>query len=228
MSRSIATAVLLIAIAVAAFALFARTTPSQPLGNTPVVVELFTSQGCSSCPPADALLAKLAADPHVIALAFHVDYWDHLGWRDPFSSREWSARQGDYVRAMRLESAYTPQIVVNGARQMVGSNASAVSSAIAEESRRAALPLSIKREGESLRVIADVPRSAELLVVFFDDAPSTNVPRGENTGRTLVNAHVVRKLVRVQAGEVVAVPRGTNAAVLLQDRATKRILAAAR
>ena len=89
----------------------------------PVVLELFTSQGCSSCPSADAFLRKLAKEPRVIRLAFHVDYWNSLGWRDPFSSREWSQRQGAYVRAMKLSSAYTPQMVVNGTRQMVGSSA---------------------------------------------------------------------------------------------------------
>src|SRR5687767_14525236 len=106
-------------------------------GDTPVVVELFTSQGCSSCPSADALLRRIAADPKlrgkVIPLAYHVDYWNHLGWRDPFSSREWSQRQGDYVRAMKLSSAYTPQIVVNGVREMVGSNSFQVYRAIEEE-----------------------------------------------------------------------------------------------
>ncbi|HUR81120.1 MAG TPA: DUF1223 domain-containing protein, partial [Thermoanaerobaculia bacterium] len=87
----------------------------------PVVLELFTSQGCSSCPSADEFLRKLAAkDKRVIPLAFHVDYWNYLGWRDPFSSAEWSQRQGDYVRAMKLSTAYTPQLVINGSRQVVG------------------------------------------------------------------------------------------------------------
>ncbi|HET7437043.1 MAG TPA: DUF1223 domain-containing protein [Thermoanaerobaculia bacterium] len=228
MSRWIATAVLLVALAIG-FALFARTPDTPALGATPVVVELFTSQGCSSCPPADALLQQLARDPHVIALAFHVDYWDHLGWRDPFSSRDWSVRQGDYVRAMKLSSAYTPQIVVNGSREMVGSNAMAVNRAIAEESRRAETArVSLKREGEAVRVQSTAPREADLFVVLFENAPETKVARGENGGRTLVNANVVRKVVRVANGETVTVPRGMSAVALVQDRATKRILAAAR
>src|SRR6185436_3907942 len=114
---------------------------TEPKGTQPVLVELFTSQGCSSCPPADELLRRIARDPalrgRVIPLAYHVDYWDHLGWRDPFSSREWSLRQGEYVRAMRLGSSYTPQVVINGARQMVGSSTSQIYRAIEDESRRA-------------------------------------------------------------------------------------------
>src|SRR5262245_4669569 len=98
------------------------------VGQEPVVLELYTSQGCSSCPPADALLSELAREREVpvIALAYHVDYWNRLGWRDPFSSRDWSARQGQYVRVMKLDSAYTPQLVINGSRQVVGSNAFAI------------------------------------------------------------------------------------------------------
>src|SRR5947207_13958329 len=110
------------------------------LGPAPVVVELFTSQGCSSCPPADVLLSEVAHDAslrgHVIPLAFHVDYWDRLGWRDPFSAADWSRRQSFYVRALSLRGAYTPQMVVNGARQFVGSNAHALDAALTEESRQ--------------------------------------------------------------------------------------------
>src|SRR5687768_2942471 len=129
--------ILAAAIVVTAVAIFA----AQPrTGDTPVVVELFTSQGCSSCPSADELLRRIARDPklrgRVVPLAYRVDYWNRLGWHDPFSSREWSQRQGEYVRTMKLESAYTPQVVINGTRQMVGSNSFAVYRAIEEESQR--------------------------------------------------------------------------------------------
>src|SRR6476660_4669091 len=100
-----------------------------------VVVELFTSQGCSSCPPADALLRDLRRDPTVIAIAYHVDYWDNLGRRDHFSAREWTQRQMEYIRTLRLPSAYTPQMVVGGTRQMVGSNPFAVRTAIIAAAR---------------------------------------------------------------------------------------------
>src|SRR5436305_2977651 len=108
------------------------------LGPSPVVVELFTSQGCSSCPPADALIHSIANDPamrgRVIPLAFHVDYWDSLGWRDPFSSAEWTQRQARYARTMHLNSAYTPQAVVNGTREFIGSNKSVLKAALEKAS----------------------------------------------------------------------------------------------
>ena len=209
-------------------------------GDTPVVVELFTSQGCSSCPSADALLRRIATDPKlrgkVIPLAYHVDYWNHLGWRDPFSSREWSQRQGDYVRAMKLASAYTPQIVVNGSREMVGSNSFQVYRAIEEESRR-------KNEGQvNVRidhgqavVRAQAAQSgAELVIVTFENgAADTKVARGENGGRTLMNDAIVRSLTRVktQPGRAieqrVALGGANGAAAFLQQEGTRRIVASA-
>ncbi len=231
--------VLLIAvlIGVAAFPVFAQPR-NGPLGSTRVVVELFTSQGCSSCPPADELLRKIARDPSlngkVIPLAFHVDYWNYLGWRDPFSSREWSTRQAAYVRAMKLASAYTPQAVVNGEQQLVGSNAGALYDAI-----RAA---SLQKEEASLRAIvrgSDVIIEAqssrlnlEAVVLVVENSVTTRVERGENEGRTLVNDRIVRQLVRAGRADgrqlqvrVTAVKNG-EVVVLLQDPITLRIYAA--
>jgi len=103
----------------------ARALPGATSASGPVVVELFTSQGCSSCPPADRLLSKLSRDPRlagrVIPLAFHVDYWDYIGWRDPFASPRWSQRQKDYARVFRSNRIYTPQLVVSGSTEGVGS-----------------------------------------------------------------------------------------------------------
>jgi hypothetical protein len=226
-------AILAAAAAVIALAVFMVTAQTPRTVPAPVIVELFTSQGCSSCPPADALLRRIAEDPKlrgkVIPLAYHVDYWNRLGWRDPFSSREWSQRQGDYVRAMKLGSAYTPQIVVNGTRQMVGSSAADVNRAIAEESRRKpAARVRLTRTGATVRVQADRAPNAELVVVLFEPAASTKVPRGENSGRTLVNPNVVRKLIGLSGLDgSVEVPSGMSVAAFLQDRTTKRILGAA-
>src|SRR6266851_8849041 len=105
----------------------------------PVVLELFTSQGCSSCPPADALVSELGSSTRgVIPLAYHVDYWNHLGWSDPFSSRQWSERQSDYARAMSLGGEYTPQMVVGGESQFVGSDRRGIARAIGAESSASA------------------------------------------------------------------------------------------
>src|SRR5688572_10666678 len=219
--------------------LFTMHTPActADSGSHPVVVELFTSQGCSSCPPADELLRKIARDPalrgKVIPLAYHVDYWNHLGWRDPFSSRTWSARQYEYVRALKLKSAYTPQIVINGTKQMVGSNANAVYRAIEEESRRTPEgSLSLRIDGGDAVVRAKSPRAAELIVIAFENGATTDVRSGENSGRTIANDAIARKLVRIAVtGEKaveqrvpLALEAGMGVAAFLQDATTKRVL----
>jgi hypothetical protein len=225
--------IVLFAIVVAA--VFAMERASVPeMGKRAVVVELFTSQGCSSCPPADELLRRMARDPklqgRVIPLAFHVDYWNSLGWRDPFSSHAWSERQGDYVRALRLASAYTPQIVVDGARQMVGSNAAQVYSAIEEESRRPSdATVTLTKVAGGYVVNASSPRpDADLIFVTFENDASTRVTAGENSGRTLADDAIVRTLAHVTNGAKVDVDAKYGVAAFLQDRKTKRILAATR
>ena len=116
----------------------------------PVVVELFTSEGCSSCPPADALIGELAKRPGVIALAYHVDYWDDRGWQDRFSLPEATLRQRGYVRRLEKSGAFTPQIVVSGDTSLVGSNRTAVEKAVAGD--RDALRMSLSKEGNSLHI----------------------------------------------------------------------------
>ena len=120
-----------------------------------VVVELFTSQGCSSCPPADALLAVLDKDPNVIVLSEHVDYWNHLGWRDPFSSSAHSARQQQYARRFGQDGPYTPQMVVDGRVQFVGSDSRRARAAIAEAGALAGRArVTVRREGDAVLVEA--------------------------------------------------------------------------
>jgi hypothetical protein len=214
-----------------AIVLLALTALAQTPKPMPVVLELFTSQGCSSCPPADALLRKLSADPRVIPLAFHVDYWNHLGWRDPFSSKEWSQRQGEYVRAMKLDSAYTPQMVVNGTRQMVGSSAAAVYRAIEEESRRKPEgTIDLRRTPDGVKVQARSARKdVELVVVTFESAATTKVQRGENGGKTLANAAIVRTLVRPTTFDVhLPIASKMGVVAFLQERGTRRIVSAGR
>lgn len=229
------------AVGIAALTLTMHGAPPK-LGPTPVIVELFTSQGCSSCPPADALIHDIANDPalrgRVIPLAFHVDYWDSLGWRDPFSSAEWSQRQTRYARTMHLSSAYTPQAVVNGSRELVGSNRSALSAAL--ETASSAKPagdvaLTVRRDGNSLiaAIHATVPANDDLILVVVEDNVITKIQHGENAGRTLTNDAIVRRLIRVTPGQTtVTVPidatwRNLSAAAFVQDRTTLAIGAAA-
>lgn len=233
MKHAIFVAVLAAVVVSAVFLLASQPRP----GQEPVVLELFTSQGCSSCPPADAFLSEVAQDRDlpVIALAYHVDYWNRLGWRDPFSSPEWSERQGEYVRAMKLESAYTPQIVINGSRQMVGSNGFLIRRAIEQESKRepeGRVTLNV-RDGEVI-VRAESKKPAELIVVAYENGITTRITSGENSGRTQRNDAIVRKLVRlgtvngvVEKRVPLTLTKSMGVAAFLQDASTRRITTAA-
>jgi hypothetical protein len=190
-----------------------RASTSGQDARKPVLVELFTSEGCSSCPPADVALARLereqpAAGAQVIALELHVDYWNSLGWSDPFSSADFTARQEDYARAFHLNSVYTPQLVVDGQKQLVGGS-NAVSQ-IAEAARQSKWPIRISigaRSPRSIQVQLDTrpaaPTSpgdeAELWLAITEASLETDVRRGENAGRRLKHAAVVRRLKRLAA-----------------------------
>jgi len=156
------------------------------------VVELFTSQGCASCPPADALLTSLAEREDVVALAYHVDYWDYIGWEDTFGDQSFSDRQRAYAKSWGSSRIYTPQMVINGAKGVVGSRRDEVHGVIAS----AALPLAmeIARDGDMLRI--DVPPNTSLsdagiwLVTYIDRA-DVAIDKGENAGKTMVYTQVV-------------------------------------
>ena len=194
-----------------------------------VVAELFTSQGCSSCPPADALLTDLVQTrPDILLLAYHVTYWDGRGWRDPFSLAAATARQRQYVRLLNLEALYTPQLVVDGVRDVIGSDRPAVLDALGmrrpapPHSDAAALTLS-RRDGQA--VIGIEPRaggSGGLLLVGYDRQHSTSVAGGENGGRTLVQTNIVRSVAMAGLWSGLAqsfslpAPGGERWAVLLQ------------
>ncbi|MEM7073424.1 MAG: DUF1223 domain-containing protein, partial [Pseudomonadota bacterium] len=161
----------------------------------PVVIELFTSQGCNSCPPADDLLAELAKREGIIALGFHVDYWDYIGWRDPFSSPMATVRQRDYAAGLALPFIYTPQMVLNGRYQVVGSKRLKVEHLI--EMARLHQPLiSLEARIDHDLLTVDLPNIRpdvyELVWAEFDQMHHTDVKRGENRGRTLQDANVVR------------------------------------
>ena len=200
------------------------------------VVELFTSQGCSSCPPADAILAELAAtDPTLLPLGMHITYWDRLGWKDPYSLQAATQRQRDASARLALSYIYTPQLVVNGQRQAVGSDRAAVRQAIAQARAEAGPPidLAVAPDPNGIRIKAGAGAGqGTLLLVGFDRQHVTPVRAGENGGRTLTEVNVVRALAPAGpwTGKPVdlALPRpaGERVAALLQAD-DGRILAAA-
>ena len=172
-----------------------------------VVVELFTSQGCSSCPPADRLLAKLGAESgvRVVPLAYHVDFWNHGGWMDPFSSHDWTQRQVAYGRSFGLDNVYTPQAVVDGAAQLNGSDEARIRAAIASAAARPAAVLALALESPGSHVLArvdvDLPealrdRRLDVWLAVYETGLVTAVARGENGGSQLQNDYVVRRLER--------------------------------
>jgi hypothetical protein len=192
-----------------------------------VVVELYTSQGCSSCPPADALLGELARLPNVIALAFHVDYWDSIGWRDRFSISEAVQRQSRYVDTLRLSSAFTPQVVIDGRASFVGSDRQRIVAALAVTLDT--IPIEADVANGELTVTLPERRDRSgfdvNLVAYLPEA-STAVGRGENSGRTLAEFNIVRQFRRLGIWDgkksIIRVPldsiptEATRVAVLLQ------------
>jgi hypothetical protein len=202
----------------------------------PVVVELFTSQGCSSCPPADDFLTELARDrPDVLPLAFHVTYWDYLGWKDPYSLTAATDRQQAYAQDFGDNQVYTPEMVVDGKRGLVGSDRPAVLEAISEAraERGTDIAVRVAKDGQGL-VIAVGPGAghAQVLLVGYDPEHRTVVGAGENGGRTLQESNIVRSLsvagdwAGTAAQFHVGLPAGERFAVLLQGD-DGRILGAA-
>jgi hypothetical protein len=206
---SVAVMVLLLAGALAVIASDPKTEKRTATGpRQPVLVELFTSEGCSSCPPADRLLIKLqqeqpVPEAEIIILGEHVDYWNYIGWTDRFSSPQFSNRQTDYARNFNLGSIYTPQMVVDGREELNGADERAAQRTImqATESPKAAITLMAK-EGVADITVSGInlirhAKKARLMLAITEDNVVTEVKRGENGGRTLRHAGVVRSLAEV-------------------------------
>jgi hypothetical protein len=191
----------------------------------PVVVELFTSQGCSSCPPANAYLNEMSRGRRdVLALAFHVTYWDRLGWKDPFSMEAATDRQAVYGRRFG-DGSYTPEMVVDGASSAVGSDRGQVGSAIdnAKRNGQTAAAVSVTRNGEQVSIeVGAGSGNARVLLIGFDHEHTTPIGRGENSGRTLVEANVVRSFRSIGQWSGAALrlnerfPQGQDVAVVLE------------
>jgi hypothetical protein len=193
---------------IARIAASSQNEPSQ--STVPVLVELFTSEGCSSCPPADAFLsrldsAKTLGGAEVIALEEHVDYWDHLGWRDPFSSSQWTFRQQEYATALNSNGIYTPQMVVDGASELIGSREGQARHAIVEASLQQKTPIEIRAKATTpssihLEILVHAfpasvaAKKAKVYVAITERGLHTNVRGGENSGDDLHHSEVLRTL----------------------------------
>jgi hypothetical protein len=201
------------------------------LAMVPVLIELFTSEGCSSCPPADELLRKVRGE--FITLSEHVDYWDYIGWKDPNATPKLTARQNDYASHFRSRGPYTPQMVVDGEFEFVGSDGPALARAVEQAAKRPKIPLHLTVAGKKLSIIADeAPAGAEMILAVTRNGVASSVTRGENQGRRLVHDSVVRHwqpLGNAKVSIEVALPDivGDNAVVFLQDRRSRHVLGAA-
>ena len=203
--------------------------PQSPAPR-PIVVELFTSEGCSSCPPADALLRKLDAQPisgaQLIVLEEHVDYWDELGWKDPFSLHEVTVRQTEYADRLRVRAPYTPQMVIDGATELLGSDGRHAQQVLESLRSQPAVPLRIsdvKFENGKLHAHVEsgpAPATAEVVFALALEHAESQVSRGENGGRHLEHVAILRSLRpsgKVHSGQSLAkdfelsIPRPTSA-----------------
>jgi hypothetical protein len=195
---------------------------TETKSKSPVLVELFTSEGCSSCPPADRVLAQLEkeqpiADAEIITLALHVDYWNYLGWRDEFSQKQFSERQNGYVEKFKIESVYTPQMVVDGQAQLVGSNHGAANKAISDALKTNKATIELSNAGNKLKIkISELPAHDDSYVwlAIAEDNLKTNVRRGENSGRTLDHVSVAREMKLL--GNLAAADKSFESETVLQ------------
>ncbi|MGR3321751.1 MAG: DUF1223 domain-containing protein [Pseudooceanicola sp.] len=186
------------AAAILSAAGFSAVAPVQADEDGPVVVELFTSQGCSSCPPADAFLATLAPRDDVIALALHVDYWDYIGWKDVFASPVYTKRQKAYAHFAGRRAVYTPQMVVQGKEDVVGTRPMDVSDLIRRhQARPPSVDLDVERNGQEISIRAEALQEigSDMLVqlVRYQPKARLDILRGENKGRTLVYTNIVKE-----------------------------------
>jgi hypothetical protein len=227
-------------------ALFAAAPAPARADDSPTVVELFTSQGCSSCPPADKYLGELAKRPDVLALAFHVEYWNYIGWNDAYSKPWATQRQRDYEAALKLRYVYTPEMVIEGAAEGVGSEPATIEPLIraaeANHTPRPELKLHWRDDGALLADIGEGKspsgQPATLWLVGFDNMHTMSVTSGENQGKTAWDHHPVRTFRRLGSwagwSEQLIVPpeeaqhlSDYGAAVLLQESGNGPILTAA-
>ncbi len=214
---------------------------ASAVSATPVVVELFSSEGCSSCPPADRVLAELddsgVPGVDVVALELHVDYWNNLGWADPFSRASYTERQGRYGKAFGRRGVYTPQMVIDGQAELVGSDAAGARKGIAAAAAQPKIDVKLIRAGTQVRIEVPAPpgEALELYVAQVERGLATRVLAGENSGRTLPHGPVVRELQKLRDlpastqpfNADVSAPAGRGVVVFLAEPTTMKIRGAA-
>lgn len=242
--------VLLIAVIIAAFGYpLCKNDNNKPIipleGSGFVVAELFTSEGCSSCPPADKLVEKIQTEnpgKSIYILAFHVDYWDRLGWKDRFSDPAYTERQRRYANWLRLETLYTPQLVINGQSEYIGSNESAITKKITTELASPStktLTLHADMEGDKLKVDfqAANEKYTELVLALVQRSATSEVRAGENAGKQLAHVQIVRQLFYQDVNDRKSITlnlpndfsaKGWELIGFIQQKKTGRITAATR
>ncbi len=211
---------------------------AQPATESPVVVELYTSQGCSSCPPADNLLSEMAGRSDVIALALHVDYWDYIGWKDTFGNPAFTKRQRAYAAVAGARTIYTPQMIVDGMDHIVGVRAAELAKLVARHAAQAApVALRLDRVGEGVRVTAGaapLPRGAVVQLVRYRSHERVEIRQGENAGKVIDYSNIVTEWRRVAEWDgradlslTMDAPGGDPVVVILQEPGPGPVLAAA-
>lgn len=204
----------------------------------PVLVELFTSQGCSSCPPADAILGEMSKRVDVVALAFHVDYWDYIGWKDSFAHPSFSKRQKTYARLASRTAVYTPQFMVQGQESIAGSNLQELESAIARASQsKLGYKIKLGTESNHVRVtlIEALPLrriQADVFAIYFSPQLKVAIKSGENSGRVITYSNVVTKVERIGQwdglkawSKTISQRPDQNVAIIVQSKGQGKVIA---
>ena len=208
---------------------------SNPASH-PVVLELFTSQGCSSCPPADRLVSNYADYAGVLVLSYHVDYWNYIGWKDPYSSAENTNRQREYAAYLRSRNVYTPQAIIQGQYDVVGSNESDLAKALDKAAKNDRwIVAKLERLGEKISISLPVSENinAKILLLGYQKRSINPVPRGENAGTQLAHRNSVTSIVPLGEWKGAALniskelPAGDGVAVLIQSVDNGNIIGAA-
>ena len=193
--------VLILAVGFFSHRLYARYETEIPQTNTPIVVELFTSQGCSSCPPADRIFTTLAEQDNLIALSFHVTYWNHLNWKDTLSQEYFDIRQHGYAGIKNTKRIFTPQMVVNGTNDFIGSHGDKITAALKNAAQKPIKPITIKIQNTQIEfALPDASSAPYRLWAFgYKKKITQNIGRGENTGRTIDYANSVMSYTNLGA-----------------------------